>query len=571
MIEIKEIETKKDKIRAYISEITFNNGESLSIESDDIVLFVGPNNAGKSQALNDIYVKSGQENPTVVISSIKTQKDGGSLFSFIKPLSKVEDQGDIFLISFNGRSLGFNKNHGEKDFKSIMNYGSFKDFFICKLSTENRLSICYPANILNRDEPWTHPIHYAAYNSKYADWLTENFNKAFGVDLTANSLHGATIPLCIGPQVKLENTYKSEQERLNAFADILESYKQVQMQGDGIKSFTGILLNLMLDYYCTYLIDEPESFLHPPQARIMGQIIGNTLGQNQQAFISTHSEDIVKGLLDVCDSRLKIIRITREEDKNYFSILDNQKIKEVFGDPLLKYSNIMSSLFHKTVVLCESDSDCKMYSVIESHLKQEDGKYSETLFIHCGGKQRMARTAGALRALNIDVKLIPDIDVLNDKNIVKGIAAVFGIEWESIEADYNNIVSNLHSSKENIKRAEAKLVIDKVLNASSELILSQEEIKQIQDSVKIVSKWTGIKSGGKHALPAGDATKSFQRLDETFRNHNIYIVPVGELEGFVKGVGGHGPEWVNSVLEQYPDLNNPVYNDVRDFIREINL
>ena len=137
----------------------------------------------------------------------------------------------------------------------------------------------------------------------------------------------------------------------------------------------------MLDYYCTFLIDEPESFLHPPQANIMGRIIGETLRQNQQAFISTHSEEIIKGLMDVCPERLKIIRITREENLNSYSILENARFSEIWNDPLLKHSNIMTSLFHTDVILCESDSDCKMYSIIERHLKQEQGKYSETLFI----------------------------------------------------------------------------------------------------------------------------------------------------------------------------------------------
>ena len=76
----------------------------------------------------------------------------------------------------------------------------------------------------------------------------------------------------------------------------------------------------MINHYCTYLIDEPESFLHPPQANIMGRIIGRTLSANQQAFISTHSEEIIKGLLDVCPERVKIIRITRENDSNNFSV-----------------------------------------------------------------------------------------------------------------------------------------------------------------------------------------------------------------------------------------------------------
>ena len=192
----------------------------------------------------------------------------------------------------------------------------------------------------------------------------------------------------------------------------------MQNQGDGIKSFTGILLYLMIDYISTFLIDEPESFLHPPQATIMGRIIGKTLRNDQQAFISTHSEEIIKGILEVCPQKVKIIRITRNENCNSFSILDNNKFSEIWNDPLLKYSNIMTSLFHKDVVLCESDSDCKMYSIVERHLKEELGQYSETLFIHCNGKHRMGRIAKALKSLDIKVKLIPDIDVLNNENLL---------------------------------------------------------------------------------------------------------------------------------------------------------
>lgn len=136
----------------------------------------------------------------------------------------------------------------------------------------------------------------------------------------------------------------------------------------------------------------------------------------EKAFISTHSEEIIKGLLEACPQRIKIVRITRKEDTNAFSILSNEKFDEVWNDPLLKYSNIMSSLFHKVVVLCESDSDCKMYSIVENFIKQTEGKYSEALFIHCGGKHRMAKISTSMCALNIDIRLIPDIDVLNDED-----------------------------------------------------------------------------------------------------------------------------------------------------------
>ena len=112
----------------------------------------------------------------------------------------------------------------------------------------------------------------------------------------------------------------------------------------------------------------------------------------------------------------------------------------------------MSSLFHKTVVLCESDSDCRFYSIVESHLKHKAGRYSETLFVHCGGKHRMAKIITALRALDVNIKLISDIDVLNDKEVFKGIIEAFRMDWSTIERDYITLVSNLHSPKEQIEK-----------------------------------------------------------------------------------------------------------------------
>ena len=44
-----------EKTGGYISRLEFNTGESLDVKKNDIVVFVGPNNAGKSQSLKDIY------------------------------------------------------------------------------------------------------------------------------------------------------------------------------------------------------------------------------------------------------------------------------------------------------------------------------------------------------------------------------------------------------------------------------------------------------------------------------------------------------------------------------------
>ena len=558
------------KAGGYISRIHFNDETYVDIQQNDIIIFVGPNNAGKSQSLKDIYILASGKFPTTVVSDIDIKKYPTQIKDLLDNISPKQPQGSYTSYNVLGRNFTYYE-HTNEDFLTTPYFDDFRNLFVANLDTTARLTICNAPSSIARSSPKQHPIHYAAFDSKYRKWLSDNFKKAFGIEVTPNILNGSTIPLCVGEPVRFDKEYEDEQTRLEAYAGILETYKQVQNQGDGIKSFTGILLYLMLDYFCTFLIDEPESFLHPPQAHIMGQIIGQTLSDKQQCFISTHSEEIIKGLLEVCPERIKIIRITRKDDTNYFLVLDNDRFEDVWKDPLLKYSNIMSSLFHKSVVLCESDSDCKMYSIVESYLKQSSGKYSETLFIHCGGKQRMSKIALALRVLKIDVKLIPDIDVLNDEAVFKEIVDAFGIDWTTIQSDYNTIVGNLHSPKEKINRNDAKTSINRIIDGSQNQDLSNQEIKDIRTVIRTISKWETIKSAGKNAIPRGDATSAFRRLNETLQQNGIHIVPVGELECFIKDIGGHGPEWTNKVFEAYPHIDNPVYNQIREFIGNLNL
>lgn len=558
------------KAGGYISKIYLNDGTDVDIQQNDIIIFVGPNNAGKSQSLKDIYMLASEKQPTTVVTDITTKKNPYPIKDLLDNIAPKKVSGSTTTYDVLGHTFYYNNNIDDL-FQSDPYFGMYLNLFVANLDTAARLTICDAPSSITRSSPKHHPIHYAAFDQKYRKLLLNNFKKAFGIEITPNIHNGATIPLCIGPPVVLNKEYEDEQSRQEDYAKILETYKHVQDQGDGIKSFTGILLYLMLDYFCTYLIDEPESFLHPPQARIMGQIIGHTLSDHQQCFISTHSEEIIKGLLEVSPERIKIIRITRKEDINDFSILNNDKIKDVWGDPLLKHSNIMSSLFHKSVVLCESDSDCKMYSVIESHLKQSSGKYSETLFIHCGGKHRMAKIASALRALNIDIKLIADIDVLNDDQIFKGIVEAFGIEWTCLQGDYNKIIGNLHSPREKINRNDAKTTIDRIIDNSRAQDLSSKEIKEIRNAIRTISKWDSIKSGGVNSIPAGDATSAFNNLNNILQENGIYIVPVGELECFIKDIGGHGPEWTNKVLETYPSIDDQVYDQIKEFMAKLNL
>lgn len=123
--------------------------------------------------------------------------------------------------------------------------------------------------------------------------------------------------------------------------------------------------------------------------------------------------------------------------------------------------------------------------------------------------------------------------------------------------------------KNNINRKRTKTAINTILDEKTNTYLSKTEIKSIQELIKTSSKWDCVKRQGKNGLPAGDATEAFERLNDILKMHGIHVVPVGELECFIRSIGGHGPEWVNKVLEKYPNLNNAVYKEAREFIEEI--
>lgn len=118
---------------------------------------------------------------------------------------------------------------------------------------------------------------------------------------------------------------------------------------------------------------------------------------------------------------------------------------------------------------------------------------------------------------------------------------------------------------------DVKNSINRILDGSEAQDLSNQELKDIRAAISATSRWDNIKSSGIVAIPPGDATKAFGRINKILRANGIYLVPVGELECFIKEVGGHGPEWVNKVLETYPNLYDQVYEPITQFIYEMNL
>ncbi|MFJ1606777.1 AAA family ATPase [Streptomyces sp. NPDC088253] len=79
----------------------------------------------------------------------------------------------------------------------------------------------------------------------------------------------------------------------------LASLDPLDAQGDGMKSLLGLLLPLVTASCRIMLIDEPEAFLHPPQAKIAGTVLGELAAERGiQILIATHDRNFLVGLLE---------------------------------------------------------------------------------------------------------------------------------------------------------------------------------------------------------------------------------------------------------------------------------
>jgi hypothetical protein len=60
----------------------------------------------------------------------------------------------------------------------------------------------------------------------------------------------------------------------------------------------------------------------------------------------------------------------------------------------------------------------------------------------------------------------------------------------------------------------------------------------------------------------------YNRLQAECKARGLWIVLVGEVEGFCKSAGGHGPRWVREVLSR--DLaGDPELEEARKFVGQV--
>ena len=432
--------------------LTFSDGTTICLDSADVVVLVGPNNAGKSAALRELEEALGSNHQPTVLQSCATRRDGTKegFQEFVKKHANIRQ------IRSTGRSWRVSGYQWDLSIASpdLRRYWpedltTFTPMFCLKMPTETRITGSNPPNAINtREQSLEHPIHILIDDDKLEMKISEYFRRAFHDDLILDRSLAATVSLLVGTRPVLSSELREDRLSKTYRDRVHDSTIPLDKQGDGMRSFASVILHLLAPITASILLlDEPEAFLHPPQARLLGEIIASEKSSRAQLFVATHSPDVLQGLVNVASDQLRLLRMQREGNINRIKELDKGLVEKISSDPLMNYSSVMSGVFHERVIVCEADSDCMFYnSILDLDVVHGEG-HPDVLFVHASGKDRMATLAETLRALDVPVDVIADIDILREEPGLQRMVNALGGDWSAIQQAARIVRTAVDNSK----------------------------------------------------------------------------------------------------------------------------
>jgi len=273
------------------------------------------------------------------------------------------------------------------------------------------LSITEPQASISFGDHKSVPQHVLYDDVKLMNRISGLFREAFREDLFFDFRGGASLPIHVGePPMP-----KSGEDRISeSFVERVRHHPLLHEQGDGMKSYAGILFEAVATERDITLIDEPEAFLHPPQMRRLGATLASEV--KGQLVVATHSSDIMRGFLTGTNGSVRILRMHRDGSVNHVTEAPVDVIKMLWEQPDLRYSNALEGIFHEQTIVCEGHSDCRLYNAMADHLESgEENPWPDTAYVPAGGKAGIHVIASVLRQIGVPVAGVYDIDFLSDR------------------------------------------------------------------------------------------------------------------------------------------------------------
>lgn len=524
-----------------------------SIEAMPITVFVGPNNSGKSKILSEIqqFCSNGQRNVgNKLIDLIELEPIPDELISEkiesvkLSPTSgQVQQPNHIFVGKRQSRHqvdenffINILKNPNSQPNQVCAYYLSYNTLI---LNGNNRINLVNQQQAGNLQLPPHTSFQVLFRNDAKRKEARRIIYDAFEQYLVVDPTNMGQLNLRLSSVAP-----ESDMEERGIHAEAVEFHSRampIAQASDGVKAFTGMIIEMIAGDPSILLMDEPEAFLHPSLSFKLGKEVSSIMSDSdKRLFVSTHSPNFIMGCIQ-SGAPVNIVRLTYRNGDATARILPNEDILKLMRNPLLRSTGVLSGLFYEFVIVTESDADRAFYQEINDRLlKYTSGKgIPNCLFLHAQNKQTVKTIVKPLRELGIPVAGIVDIDILKEGGLV----------WSSF-LDSGSIPE--------IER--------------SALATTRQALKRkFEDSGKDMKR-----DGGINILENGDR-EALQNLFDKLADYGLFVVPNGELESWLKSLRatGHGPNWLVEIFEKMgedpssADYLKPTDNDVWSFIESI--
>lgn len=528
----------------------------LVVELAPITIFVGPNYSGKSKVLSEIShaCNYGARNiERSVLDDVtftrfeyeKAVKIEESL-RIRHPEGAIPQQGNSFYY-FNGRNIGQASQSYISESLQDPNGDKRTTFAGYYMNHRTKVLGGYDRIALGSNDQPMGDLQKPPENTFRRlfddDELRAHFSKliykAFGRHLVTDPTFPGQIRLRLSPtpppSPEIERGLSKESVEFHSAATM------VAHTSDGAKAFIGILAEIIAGKPDVVLMDEPEAFLHPSLANLLGLEVAQSVASADKRLIaSTHSPQFLMGCIQ-SGVPLNVIRLTYRDGVATARLLPSVELTRLMRDPLLRSTSIIDALFYESVVVTEADSDRAFYQEINTRLRAANPPrgVSNCLFVNAQNKHTIPTILEPLRNLGIPAAAIYDIDFVGDGG---GVATKF------------------------LRSSGIPALSRDGLNAQRRAVFDALKSKNQKFNAH----------GGIQLLDTHEANAANDFFDH-LASYGAFIVRNGALESWLSnhGVGGHGPGWLIQMFEKMgldpstSDYVHPELGDVWEFMDSV--
>ena len=378
----------------------------------------------------------------------------------------------------------------------------------------------------------SHPFHMLYKAPEIERRLSDLSRMIFGTEVSLNPGAGSVLSMHVGPRVDPD---QFGGDRTQEYGNQLARLPVLEVQGDGVQATLGLLSKIVTSTAACILIDEPDLYMHPPQASELARALMEET-KDKQVFLATHSIRFLLGLFQSDRDRLKLLRLVRDGNGFSYHEVPNEVLRTVKADPVLKFTNVLEALFFGACVICEDPADCLLFKTAME--KTTDLPRNESTFwIGAYGKQNLPKIARIVRAMNTRTVCIADFDALSPTNncYEKTLIPLFEI--------LGGVAASLRASIESAHRS---------IDGNNRL------------------DWKNIKNLGIRAFsPYPRIHRDFELILDELLEVGIVVIPNGEMENVCDpSMESKGAEAVNEMLAM--DIaNDPRLQGARDVCAKV--